>query len=183
MSIEHGRKDFMNYEYKEVIADMKTASFWISGYENFGWEQDVNSPEHMEMVEFQHQGKARIRLKRNCKIINKMELTRLQNNFEACAKDIEKLEYAKTSIASMHALVIGFLGLIFMAGTVWAFTAQTPHIILGILLAIPGAIGIILPYFVYRDVEKKQTERLTSLIEEKYDEIYKICEKGNRLLH
>lgn len=183
MSTEHGRKDFIGYEYKEIIADMKNASFWIDGYENFGWEQDLNAPEHMEMVDIQPQGKVIIRLKRNRKIINKMELTRLQNNFEACANELVKLEQSKTTIASVYALVIGFLGLIFMAGAIWAFTSQISHIVLGVLLTIPGAIGIILPYFVYRDVEKKQAKRVSSLIEEKYDEIYKICEKGNRLLH
>lgn len=183
MRIEHERKDFIGYEYKEIIADKKNASFLIDGYENFGWEQDLNISENMEIENLQHQGKIIIRLKRNRKIINKMELTRLQNNFEACAKDIEKLEQSKTSVASMYALAIGFLGILFMAGAVWVITTQTLPIVLGVLLAIPGTIGIILPYFVYRDVEKKQIKRLTSLIEEKYDEIYEICEKGNRLLH
>lgn len=39
-----------------------------------------------------------------------------------------------------------------------------------------------LPYFLYRMGVRKQTEKMTPLIEEKYDEIYEICEKGSKLL-
>ena len=69
-----------------------------------------------------------------------------------------------------------------MAGATFAVTTQPPYVILCILLAIPGFIGWILPYFVYKKVLGKQIEKVTPLIEEKYDEIYEICEKGNRLL-
>lgn len=62
-----------------------------------------------------------------------------------------------------------------------AVTAQPPHVALCILFAIAGFIGWILPYFVYRRVVRKKTKKVTPLIEEKFDEIYEICEKGNRL--
>lgn len=60
-------------------------------------------------------------------------------------------------------------------------TAQTPHIVLSIVLAVPGFSGWILPYFVYRRIQEKETKKITPLIEAKYDEIYEICEKGNKL--
>jgi len=53
----------------------------------------------------------------------------------------------------------------------------------GLLFAVPGFIGWIIPYFLYRRAIGKQTEKLAPLIEQKYDEIYEICEKGNKLLH
>ena len=62
-------------------------------------------------------------------------------------------------------------------------TAQPPIIALCILLAIPGFLGWIFPYFVYRKVVRKETEKINPLIEKKYDEIYEICEKGNKLLN
>jgi len=110
-----------------------------------------------------------------------MELTRLQKNFEANINEIEKLEESKTSVATMYALIVGVLGTAFMAGSVFAVTSQPPHIVLCILFAIPAFIGWILPYFIYKKRVGKQTEKLTPLIEEKYNEIYEICEKGNRL--
>ena len=112
-----------------------------------------------------------------------MELTRLQRNFEACVNEIVALENSKTSVTTMYALIVGIVGTAFMAGSVFAVTAQSPHIVLSVLLAIPGFIGWILPYFLYKRIVGKQTQKLIPLIEEKYDEIYEICEKGNKLLY
>lgn len=46
---------------------------------------------------------------------------------------------------------------------------------------IPGIIGWILPYFLYQYVKKKKNAELTPLINNKHDEIYELCEKGNKL--
>ena len=81
------------------------------------------------------------------------------------------------------ALIIGILGTAFMAGSTFAVTAQPPMILLCIVLAIPGFLGWILPWFVYKKLLARQTEKITPLIEEKYDEIDAICEKGNKLLY
>ncbi|MGE9881083.1 hypothetical protein [Blautia obeum] len=179
-----GKKEFVGYEYKEVCTDKSRVSFLLDGYENFGWEADGNIYENPGSVSNQHnQKKVILRLKRNRKIVNKMELTRLQRNFEACVNEIETLEKSKTSVATVYALIIGMIGTAFMAGSTFAVTAQQPHIILCIFLAIPGFIGWILPYFVYKRSVEKQTEKVTPLIEDKYDEIYEICEKGNKLLY
>lgn len=122
-------------------------------------------------------------MKRNRKIVNKVELTRLERNFEACVDEIEKLEKAKTSAATMYAIILGIIGTAFMAGSTFAVTAQPPHYILCILLAVPGFLGWIFPYFLYKRIAGKQKEKILPLIEAKYDEIYEICEKGNKLLY
>lgn len=181
--IEARKKEFVGYEYKEINTDKSKVSFLLDGYENFGWELDGNISEDFgENMNLMKQNKVVLRLKRNRKIINKMELTRLQRNFEGCVREIEMLEKSKTSAATVYALIIAVVGSAFIAGATFAVTAQPPHIALCILLAIPGFIGWILPYFVYKRVLGKKTEKITPLIEEKYDEIYEICEKGNRLL-
>lgn len=177
------KKNFVGYEYKEMIAESGKASFLLDGYECFGWELDESLVGNKESKNLSYQNKTVLHLKRNRKIINKMELTRLQRNFEACVKEIEALEKSKTSVATVYALVVGVIGTAFMAGSVFAVTAQPPYIILSILLAIPAFIGWIVPYFLYKRVTRKQTEKLEPLIEHKYDEIYDICEKGNKLLY
>lgn len=177
------RKNFVGYEYKEIIAESGRVSFLLDGYECFGWELDGSLTENGGRKKTSYPQKTVIYLKRNRKIINKMELTRLQRNFEACVKEIEALEKSKISVATIYALVVGIIGTAFMAGSVFAVTAQPPYIILSILLAVPAFIGWIVPYFLYRRVVRKQTEKLTPLIEQKYDEIYEICEKGNKLLY
>lgn len=130
-----------------------------------------------------YQKKSVLHLKRNRKIINKMELTRLQRNFEACEKEIEALDKSKTSVATIYALMIAIIGTAFMAGSVFAVSAQPPYILLSIVLAVPAFVGWIIPYFFYRRVVRKQTEKLEPVIEQKYDEIFEICEKGNKLLN
>ncbi len=174
-------KNFIGYEYKEIVVESSQASFLLDGYECFGWELDEKLAENRDNPAYQK--KTVLRLKRNRKIINKMELTRLQRNFEACANEIQSLEKAKTSKATIWALVIAFIGTAFMAGATFAVTAPQPHYILMTVLALPGILGWILPYFIYRKIVAKQTEKMNVLIETKYDEIYELCEKGNKLLH
>ena len=177
------QRNFIGYEYKEVLTEAGRFSFLLDGYENFGWELDENLPENVEGRNPVSLQRKVLRLKRNRKIVNKMELTRLERNFEACVNEIDKLEKEKTSIATVYALVLGIIGTAFMAGSVFAVTAQPPSYILCIILAVPGFLGWIFPYFLYKKIVGKQTERVTPLIEEKYDEIYEICEKGNKLLY
>lgn len=86
-------------------------------------------------------------------------------------------------MAAVYALIIGTLGTAFMAGATFAVTAQPPYIVLCIILAVPGFLGWILPYFLYRRIQRRETEKITPLIEAKYDEIYEICGKGNKLLY
>lgn len=176
------QKNFVGYEYKEITAESSKLSFLLDGYENFGWEIDENLPGNGTTGKTPNQNKVVISLKRNRKIMNKTELTRLQRNFEACVSEIEALEQSKTSSAAMYALILALIGTAFMAGSTFAVTAQPPHVIWCILLAIPGFLGWILPYFLYKRIVRKRTEKLTPLIEKKYDEIYEICKKGNKLL-
>lgn len=174
-TMEKKQNGFVGYEYKEIAADGSMASFLLDGYENFGWKLDENfTPES--------RGQKSIRLKRNRKILNKMELTRLQRNFEACVNEIQTMEKNKTSKATVYALICGIIGTAFMAGSTFAVTAQPPQVVLCIILAVPGLVGWILPYFLYKTTVGKETEKMALLIEEKYDEIYEICEKGNKLL-
>ena len=180
---ERQQRNFVGYEYKELLTEDSRYSFLLDGYENLGWELDENLPENRVGRNPVSQQKKVLRLKRNRKIVNKMELTRLERNFEACVNEIDKLEKEKTSIATVYALVLGMIGTAFMAGSVFAVTAQPPNYILCIILAVPGFLGWIFPYFLYKKVVGKQTDRVVPLIEEKYDEIYEICKKGNKLLY
>lgn len=188
MEKEENIRRYVGYEYKEVKTDSAQASFLIDGYANFGWQVDKNVPAGIREERAKTPGssdsdKTVIRLKRDRRIINKTELTRLQRNFEACVREIEELEKRKTSAAAAAAIAAGVAGTVFMAGSTFAVTARPPHILLCVILAVPGFIGWILPYFLYRRMKKVKTEEITPIIEEKYDEIYEICEKGNRLLH
>lgn len=173
---ERSRNPYIGYEYKQISVPGEQASMYLDFYENFGWEPDerIAAAGGYRMTT--------IRMKRDRKIINKMELTRLQRHFEACAREISALERAKTSSAMVWALTIGVLGTAFMAGSVFAVTHHPPVYWLCVLLAVPAFLGWIAPCFVYRRVVERQTRKLQPMIEAKQDEIYEICEKGHSLL-
>lgn len=169
-------KNFTAYEYKEITMRSDKAPFYLDCYESFGWQQDENFP----MQETKNT--VLIRLKRDRKLVNRTELTRLQRSFEAGMDEITALEHSKTTAATIWALCIALAGTAFMAGSVFAVTADPPRIVLCILLAVPAFAGWIAPYFVYRIVRDKKTRQVNPFIEEKNEEIYAMCEKGQSLL-
>lgn len=177
------QKKYVGYEYKEITAEDSMVSLLLDGYENFGWELNESLTKSGVGGRPGSISKTVIRMKRDSKIVNKAELTRLQRNFEACVTEIQTLEKRKTSAATACALVLGIIGTAFMAGATFAVTAQPPYIALCIILGALGFLGWILPYFLYKRIQGKETERIMPLIEAKYDEIYEICEKGNKLLY
>ena len=178
--LSKGGADYIGYEYKEKIVPAELASLYMDSYPCFGWEIDPNSACYHGGVG--QIGKVSLRFRRDRKLFNRVELTRLQRNFDGCVSEIERLEQSKTSTATVWALIIGLIGTAFMAGSVFAIAATPPKVVLCIILAIPAFIGWIVPFFVYKAVRCKKTEKVSELIEVKYDELYEICEKGNRLL-
>ncbi|MDO5779801.1 MAG: hypothetical protein Q4Q02_04670 [Clostridium sp.] len=169
-------RSYVGYEYKEILVSKYKVSMYIDGYKNFGWKLDENRKQLVEKE------KSIIYLKRDIKIINKAELTRLQRHFEDCLKQINELERSKTSRATIISIIIGILGTMFITGSTFAVVNNPPLVWLCVSLAIPGFTGWILPYFIYKTMTNKRGKIVEPLINDKYEEIYIICEKGCRLL-
>jgi hypothetical protein len=168
-------KGFIGYEYKSITVSRSMEQIYTDGYQSFGWTLEGTS------LSLQRIGSVILKFKRDRKINNKAELTRLQRQFESCISEIEKLEVSKTMGASIFAYVTGIAGSAFLAGSVFAYLAGM--IPLMIILAVPGFVGWILPYFGYLRIQRKKNDKVTPLIEQKYDEIYDACEKGSGLLN
>lgn len=173
---EPSKRDFTAYEYKEIVVPSSKASLYLDGYESFGWKQDENFPPQ------ESGGKVALKLKRDRKLVNKTELTRLQRNFEAHMDEIDALERSSSSTANAWAIGVGVLGTAFMAGSVFAVTAEPPQIVLSVVLAVPAFASWIAPYFVYRKVKEKKSRQVTPFLEQKTEELYEMCEKGQKLL-
>lgn len=167
---------FTGYEYMEIPLKGKNTAFCLDCYQNFGWVLDERTNEEAL------RGKGKLLLKRNRKIVNKTELTRLQHHFEACQIELKELEQSKTTGATLCAIVVGMTGSAFLALATFASVHVPPLVVRAIVLAIPGFAGWILPWFLYRWMVRRRTKVADELIERKYDEIYEICEKGNALL-
>lgn len=165
---------FIGYEYKDVTVNRAMESVVADGYQNFGWVlEGTDTP-------IGGVNSVILKFKRDRKIRNKSEITRLQRQFDACVDEIGTLERSKVIGASAVAYAIGVFGTAFMAGSVFAFLAEM--LPLCIVLAIPAFVGWVIPYFCYVRINKKKTEQITPFIDGKYDEIYSVCEKANGLL-
>ena len=183
--------EHVGYEYREITVPRELSSLCLDSYPCFGWEPDPNHEilyggRWKRTVSADRSGKKEmvtLHFRRKRSLCNKAELTRLQLNFDGCVAELQALEQSKTTASTLAALVIGIIGTAFMAGSVFAVTAEPPIIWLMVLLAIPGLIGWVLPFFLYRRILRKKTAELEPLKEQKYDEIDQICEKGSRLLY
>ncbi len=177
-------KGFIGYEYKEVTGSAGMIPLLMDGYESFGWEvtEQTKVKQEQQSAAGRLPAREKINLRRDRHIMNKVELTRLQRNFEACVDEIGRLEQAKTTRATYIAIAIGVFGAALLAGAVFAFLADPPLIWLMVILAIPGFACWILPVSQYKKFVARDTKRINPLIEDKYEEIYDLCEKGHKLL-
>ena len=165
-----------SFDYFNVTVDEAYCSQYMDGYQKFGWEMDENVKPEKNM------GKVTLHMKRNRNIVNKVELTRLQRNYEYCMDEIITLEHSKSSVPTMAALTCGLIGCAFMAGSVFAVTNDPPIIWLTVILSVPGFFLWGAAYFCYKAVKNNRTKKVNPLIEEKYDEAYEVCEKAFKLL-
>ncbi|MFL0196310.1 hypothetical protein ACJDU8_12200 [Clostridium sp. WILCCON 0269] len=164
---------FIGYEYKEVAVNRDMESLWADCYGSFGWILEGKSSP------LPGKNTVNLKFKRDRKIRNKMELTRLQRQFEGSVKQIENLENSKYTAALIFAIGVGILGTAFMALAVFSYLKG--RIFLHIVFAIPAFLGWILPYFGYRKIVSKKADKINPIIEEVYDKIYDTCEKASRL--
>ena len=167
-------KNFIGYEYRDITVERNMEAMYVDGYQNFGWQLDNVSSLPAGL------GSITLKFKRDRKIRNKAELTRLQRQFDADVNEITTMEKSKGDSAIIVAFTVGLIGTAFMAGSVFAVVGGL--IMLCIILAVPAFIGWILPYFLYKSTYAKKAAKVMPLIDGKYDEIYEVCERANNLL-
>lgn len=166
--------NFIGYEYKEITVRRETETLFTDSYGNFGWKLDgVNPSLSLTSVN--------LKFKRDRKIPNKVELTRLQREFEAHVKEIERLENSKTITSSTAAYIIGLVGTALMAGATFSYLAGM--IPLCVILAVPGFVAWGVSYLAYLRIKKNKTEKVTPMIDREYDTIYEVCEKASNLIY
>ncbi|MDO5423276.1 MAG: hypothetical protein Q4F41_06075 [Eubacteriales bacterium] len=166
-----------SFEYLKVTVEEELLSQYMDGYEKFGWRMDENIPTEKRM------GKATLHMKRSRYVVNKVELTRLQRHYESCMKEIAALEASKSSVPTCVSLTCGLAGCAFMAGSVFAVTATPPVIWLTVLLGIPGFVLWGAAYFGYKAAKNRRIQKVEPLIEAKYEEACRVCEKAFGLLY
>jgi hypothetical protein len=173
--ITKNAESFVSYEYKEVATTGAMEGVYADGYPNFGWKLDGTVPSALGI------STVNLKFKRDRKIRNKAELSRLQRQFEQGVGEIMNLERSKTTGAFAAALTIGLIGTAFLAGATIAFI-YAEMVLLMVILAVPGFLGWGLSYLFYRRVSAKKSATVAPLIDQQYDTIYELCAKGHALL-
>ena len=167
---------FIGYEYRDITIDRDMESMYVDGYQNFGWALEKATAPQLGLT------MVTLKFKRDRKIRNKMELTRLQRQFDACVAEVVAMEGSRETSASILAFTVGLVGTAFMAGSVFAVVAEPPKVALCVILAIPALVGWVLPWFLYKARYAKRAAQLAPLIDGKYDEIYEVCQRASDLL-
>ncbi len=167
------KKPFIIYEYLNIPVKQSMETLYIDCYKSFGWQIEGMAVNLKPNV-------SELKLKRDRRIRNREEIRELQKQFEVALLKLEKMERLKTSKGTIIALGVGLMGTAFLAGAVFAYLAG--RILLCVILAIPGLIGCILPYFCYRRITAGQNTKMEEQIERQYDIIYRVCERANALI-
>ncbi|WP_321388062.1 hypothetical protein [uncultured Enterococcus sp.] len=171
--MEDRNTDFIGYEYKESTVGGSMEMLFVDSYTSLGWQL-------VETTTSMHgHGKVALRFKRDRKIRNKGELNRLQRKLDELIEEIERLEFSKITKAAAVAYIVGIVGTAFMAGSVFLYLAGM--LLPSIILAIPGFLGWIVPYLLYRSIRQQKTNEINPIIEQRYDEIYRTCEQASTL--
>ena len=173
---------FAAYEYKESTVERRRVSEYLDGYESFGW--DLNDANEAPAVHPGVPGAERmitLHMRRDRRIVNRVELTRLQRQFEACMKEIQTLEGSRDVHATICSLCTGIVGLALLLCAAFTAIASRALTWLNVLPALPGVILCALAYPVYRRVYRKREREVVPLVDAKREEICTLCEKGQRL--
>lgn len=170
-------RDFSNYDFKEVVVDTVHVPLYLDCYQEFGWVQNEVAPISTCIA-----GKTKLMLKRSRTILNKMELTRLERNFESCAEEIQELQRSAGRSAAVISISTAAIGIALLIGSIMAITATPQQIIIAIRLVIPAIVCIVSAFPLFGYFKLKRSKVTQPLIELKYREVHNICKKGASLL-
>lgn len=198
-------KNYTGYEYKRVITDASMESLWKDSMVSFGWEAEKSEakivkrlplalwimaaplsllpwrPFQKRLSDHASEKEVELTFKRARKMTQKRELNQLESRFEHCVRAIESMEATKGMTATITASAVGLLGTVCMAVSTFAYLAgMTPAFVIA---AIPGFLGWLIPFFLYKGMKASKERAIIPKIEEQYENIYGICKEGSNLLH
>lgn len=165
----------ITYEYATVKAKLANQSLYSDCYRQFGWIPIENSD-----IRYSDLDTVEMKFKRDRRMSNRSDIKKLQNECVAAIQAIERFEKKKNIRLMSTSLGVGIVGLAFITAAIYGYTIGS--FALCIIAAIPGISCCALPYFLYRNIDSKQTALIDPLIEEQYDVIYAKCEDAIGIL-
>lgn len=165
--------NYIAYEYLSLSVDSDMKMMYSDCYQNFGWQVvGIDSSKHTDSMT--------IKFKRNRRVKHRTRLNSLQRKCETALENVYHLERSKSTQAVVVSLSVGLIGTAFMALSVFAFLEN--HIILTVILAIPGILGWAMPHFIFTSVKKKRSTKINEQIDSEYEIVYQTCDEAHKLL-
>lgn len=176
------KEDNVTYEYLSLNIQNDFEPMYTDFYESLGWipldtgkrDYYINSNPKKNLVN--------IKFKRNRKIQNKEKLNDLQKQMEEIFAYIEKIEMKPHTKGTFWSMLVGIIGLGFMALSLNFSTGENMQIILTIIFSLLTILSWSIPPFLYKKIVADETEKLKIEIDKEHEKIYDICEKGKDIL-
>ncbi len=165
-------KEFVAYEYKDILISKKFSNLYLDCIENLGWEI-VNKEKNFSKI--------KLSLKRKYNYKEKAKLNELELKFTNSFNELEMINETYQNKGLITSLTIGLIGTCFMAGATFSFLGGL--FLLMVVLAIPGFLGWIFPYFINKNINEKQLRKVNQRSEELRQEIYEVIEQAYRLIN
>lgn len=168
-------KQFIGYEYQERVVEKKYEPVYLDAYPNFGWVID----QHHKST--QNPNNIMLHMKRNRDLVNRIEIKRLENKFQATMNEIIKIEKRNQLIPTIQACLVGLFGTALIVGGFFIHSVSSLY--LSLLFGLVGFIGWVLPYFIYKTQFEKRTHHNQDSVESKYDAIYDLTKRAHQLCY
>ena len=151
-------KQFIGYEYQERVVEKKYEPVYLDAYPNFGWVID----QHHKST--QNPNNIMLHMKRNRDLVNRIEIKRLENKFQATMNEIIKIEKRNQLIPTIQACLVGLFGTALIVGAFFIHNVSSL-------------------YLIYKTQFEKRTHHNQDSVESKYDAIYDLTKRAHQLCY
>ena len=169
----------ITYDYKTIKVKREYETIVCDAYENLGWELTNTSASENSLFYIN------LSFKRNRKIENKMELTKLQEKVDNILANIENLQTKKKNAGVVEGISTGVVGaLIFGGGMSMSMlnTASVGLLVGGIAVGIVGITVGLLGWLVLKKINKKKNTKIQPILESEFDKLADVCEQAHGLI-
>lgn len=165
---------FTPYEYLTIQVDRELEALYKDTYRNFGWTIEGYA------AGLPNVNTVSIKLKRDRRLPDRQAVLEQQRTAEHALATIASLEHSKQTAPMIAALTAGVIGSAFLAGSVFAITANLW--LLGIPLGVVGLAGWVAGYLAHGRVKANQARKVAPLIDREYETVYAAGEQASRLM-
>jgi hypothetical protein len=168
------------YDYLSAEVPSELEHLYNDCYENLGWQPIEPGSIYTGNAETNNQA-AKLAFRRDRNIPNRIELGAMQKKCESQLKTINSLIHQGEILALILSLSFGVVGGGLVTGAVFAFIST--KIVLGVLLAVLGAVTCGVAYPLNQRIRRTAARHTTSALEIAKDDLFKLFQESYNLWH